>query len=156
MFVCHTSRSIQNFYHVLLCIENSTNYKSLLLTVSFYMLSLRWDSPEASWDLRIFNSSSISCLILSYLLLISALLCKLVICMFVLSPILILERLQHWPKILTLTLCSFQYSNWMQLKNIIGLLWICHLSRPAPSILKDLNPLEFRAIALLIHISELL
>ena len=35
------SRSIQNFYHVLLCIENSTNYKSLLLTVSFYMLSLR-------------------------------------------------------------------------------------------------------------------
>ena len=53
------SRSIQDFYHVLLCIENSTNYKSLLLTVSFYMLSLRWDFPEASWDLRIFNSSSL-------------------------------------------------------------------------------------------------
>ena len=79
MFVCYASRCIQNFYHLLLCIENSTNYKSLLLTVSFHMLSLRWDSPEASWDLRIFRSSSISRMIFSYLFLISALLCKLVI-----------------------------------------------------------------------------
>ena len=58
MFLCYASKNVQNCYHVLLCIENSTNYKSLLLTVSFYMLSLRWDSLEASWDLRIFNSSS--------------------------------------------------------------------------------------------------
>ena len=120
------------------------------------MLSLRWDSPEASWDLRIFNFSSISCLIFYYLFLISALLCTLVICMSVLSPIFILEVLQLCPKILTITLCSFQYSDWMQMKNIIGWLWIYHLSIPAPSILNYLNPLQFKAIASSIHISELI
>ena len=108
MFLCYASKNVQNCYHVLLCIENSTNYKSLLLTVSFYMLSLRWDSLEASWDLRIFNSSSISYLIFYYLFLIFAPLCKLVICMSVLSPILILEVLQLCTKIINLTLCSFQ------------------------------------------------
>ena len=107
MFLCYASKNVQNCYHVLLCIENSTNYKSLLLTVSFYMLSLRWDSLEASWDLRIFNSSSISYLIFYYLFLIFAPLCKLVICMSVLSPILILEVLQ---------LCTKNYKpNSMQL-----------------------------------------
>ena len=104
---------------------------------------------------RIFNSASISYLIFSYLFLIFAMLCKFVIRMFVLSPILILEMLQLCPKILTITLCSFQYSNWMQMKNIIGWLWIYHLTIPAPSILNYLNPLQFKAIASSIHISEL-
>ena len=66
----------------------------------------------------------------------SAVLYKLVVRISVLSPILILEVLQLCPKILALTLCSFQSSDWMQLKYIIGLHYIFH------SILKDPNPLE--------------
>ena len=103
-----------------------------------------------------FSILLLSPVIFSYLLLISAVLCKLVICMSVLSPILILEMLLLCPKILTITLCSFQYSDWMQMKNIMGWLWIYHLSIPAPSILNYLNPLQFKAIASSIHISELI
>ena len=119
------------------------------------MLSFKWDRPEASWDLKNFQFCFY---LLSDLLLLTLNFCsavQTVIRMSVLSPILILEMLQLCPKILTITLCSFQYSNWMQMKNIIGWLWIYHLTIPAPSILNYLNPLQFRAIASSIHISEL-
>ena len=124
--------------------------------VSFYVLSFRWDCPEASWDLKNFQFCFY---LLSDLLLLTLNFCSAVqtchpyVCPF---PILILEMLQLCPKILTITLCSFQYSDWMQMKNIIGWLWIYHLSIPAPSILNYLNPLQFKAIASSIHISELI